>query len=188
MPGMCARGSFRYPEAEENQFGTASLRLLRAAANQMRRDTSDACGTDDSEECGHHHIPWYATILACKLTADKLGRFPGSGAATQRRPQQQLVTTSNRPTQDEGDLQADLEAVTAEVRNIEREVGFGLSVSDDIIKQVVAYRGSEFPTTAALIGGVAAQEAIKLLCKQFEPINNTFLWNGTERRGIMLEL
>lgn len=178
----------RYPEAEENLFGTASLKLLRAAVNQMRRDTSEAHALDVSEECGHHHIPWYATVLACKLAADKLGRFPGSATAIHPQPQQQPAMTSDRPTQDESDLQTDLEAVKAEVRTIEREVGSGLSVSDDIIKQIVAYRGSEFPTTAALIGGVAAQETIKLLCKQFEPINNTFLWNGTERRGIMLEL
>lgn len=187
----CAASSLRYPKASENTFGTASLRLLIAAAKQLSLCTNDSCSEGDPEDSGRHHIPWYTTILACKLAADKLGRFPGATTGVHPRPlgqQQTTATMSDLLMQRERLLSDDIEAVKAEVQNIEKAVGFGLLVTDDIIKQVVGYRGSEFPTTAALIGGVAAQETIKLLCKQFEPIRNTFLWNGTERRGIMMEL
>ncbi|KAL8431394.1 hypothetical protein Efla_001749 [Eimeria flavescens] len=173
----------RYPDPRENQFGTASLGLLIAAVEQMK------AGADDTEECGRHHIPWFVAALACKLAADSLGRFPGSGSALVSPTQQEQRSAEANPASNKSlELPTDVEAVTREVRKIEEAVGLGSFVCDEIIKQVVQYRGSEFPTTAALVGGVAAQEAIKLLCLQFEPINNTFLWNGTERRGLVLEL
>jgi amyloid beta precursor protein binding protein 1 len=31
---------------------------------------------------------------------------------------------------------------------------------------------------AAFLGGVAAQEACKLLMSQYVPLNNTFIWDG----------
>jgi hypothetical protein len=40
------------------------------------------------------------------------------------------------------------------------------------------YEGSQLHTIASFIGGVASQEAIKLLTHQFKPINNTYVFNG----------
>ncbi|KAL8272692.1 hypothetical protein Esti_003396 [Eimeria stiedai] len=174
----------KYPEAYDNLLGTASLRLLVAAVEQMNLASSPDSTPGDDDDCGRHHIPWYVTAVACKIAADKLGRFPGAvTAAKSHAAEQQGLTTDELVNEHKQSLTTDIEAVAAEVRKIEEKIGLGCFVPDDVIKQVVQYRGSEFPTTAALIGGVTAQEAIKLLCKQFEPVNNTFLWNGTERRG-----
>ncbi|PFH38441.1 ThiF family protein [Besnoitia besnoiti] len=86
--------------------------------------------------------------------------------------------------------------IDSDVDCLKREVGTLLSeinvadfaVDDKIIRQMVAFGGSEQHTTAAIVGGVAAQEAVKLICNQFEPINNTFIWNGIERKAEVLEL
>jgi len=40
------------------------------------------------------------------------------------------------------------------------------------------YEGAHIHTIASLLGGVASQEAIKLLVHQFKPINNTYVYNG----------
>ena len=40
------------------------------------------------------------------------------------------------------------------------------------------YEGSQLHTIGAVLGGVASQEAIKLLTHQFKPINNTYIFKG----------
>ncbi|KAL8435664.1 hypothetical protein ACSSS7_002325 [Eimeria intestinalis] len=178
----------KYPEPSDNLLGTASLKLLVAAVEQLKFASSPEAMPGDADECGRHHIPWYVTALACKIAADKLGGFPGAVTTAKPHAKQLRLATDELATEPKQSVSSDVKAVKAEVRKIEDKIGLGCFVPDEVIDQVVQYRGSEFPTTAALIGGVAAQEAIKLLCGQFEPINNTFLWNGTERRGIVLEL
>jgi len=50
------------------------------------------------------------------------------------------------------------------------------------------YGACEFPSVAALIGGVAAQEVIKVITGQFIPLNNTFIYNAIKQTSISLEL
>ena len=40
------------------------------------------------------------------------------------------------------------------------------------------YGAGELHATAALIGGIVAQEAVKLITHQYTPLNNTYVWNG----------
>ena len=40
------------------------------------------------------------------------------------------------------------------------------------------YGGSELHSVAAVMGGVASQEVLKLLTHQFVPLNHTFVFNG----------
>ena len=42
----------------------------------------------------------------------------------------------------------------------------------------VRYAGAELHTIAAIMGGVASQEAVKLITHQYVPLNNTYLYNG----------
>ena len=36
----------------------------------------------------------------------------------------------------------------------------------------------ELHNVAAVIGGIGAQEVVKIIMRQYEPVNNTFLFNG----------
>ena len=47
---------------------------------------------------------------------------------------------------------------------------------------------SELHTMAAYMGGVAAQEVIKIISGQFVPVNNTFIYNGMKQTSVTLEL
>ena len=40
------------------------------------------------------------------------------------------------------------------------------------------YGGAELHTVSAILGGIASQEAVKLITHQFVPVNNTFVYNG----------
>lgn len=50
------------------------------------------------------------------------------------------------------------------------------------------YGGCELHSVAAFMGGVAAQEIIKLLTNQFVPINNTLIYNAIKQLSVTVEL
>jgi len=50
------------------------------------------------------------------------------------------------------------------------------------------YGACEIPSVASLIGGVAAQEVIKVITGQFIPLNNTFIYNAIKQTSVSLEL
>ena len=52
------------------------------------------------------------------------------------------------------------------------------TASDATAVTLCRYADSEPHTTAALIGGIAAQEALKLLTRQFMPLDNTVAYCG----------
>ncbi|XP_055845452.1 nedd8-activating enzyme E1 regulatory subunit isoform X1 [Episyrphus balteatus] len=58
------------------------------------------------------------------------------------------------------------------------EWGVHSQISDDLIHEICSYGGAEVHTVSAFIGGCAAQEVIKLITKQYIPIDNTFLYNA----------
>lgn len=45
-------------------------------------------------------------------------------------------------------------------------------------EEVTRYAGVEVPSVAAIVGGVASQEVIKLLAGLYEPVDNTWVFNG----------
>eukprot|EP00339_Tiarina_fusa_P013613 CAMPEP_0117006030 /NCGR_PEP_ID=MMETSP0472-20121206/6410_1 /TAXON_ID=693140 ORGANISM="Tiarina fusus, Strain LIS" /NCGR_SAMPLE_ID=MMETSP0472 /ASSEMBLY_ACC=CAM_ASM_000603 /LENGTH=422 /DNA_ID=CAMNT_0004707391 /DNA_START=149 /DNA_END=1417 /DNA_ORIENTATION=+ len=59
--------------------------------------------------------------------------------------------------------------------------GLGVStglVSHESVQEICRFGGGEIHTISATLGGVAAQEIIKLITKQLVPFNNTFLLDG----------
>ncbi|CAN0282438.1 unnamed protein product, partial [Phaeothamnion confervicola] len=45
-------------------------------------------------------------------------------------------------------------------------------------QEMARYGGAELHNVAAVVGGVASQEAVKLITKQYVPVNNTVVFNG----------
>ena len=52
----------------------------------------------------------------------------------------------------------------------------------------VRYGGCEPHAVAALIGGIAGQEAVKLLTHQYLPLDNTYIFNGITGEAATLSL
>ncbi|XP_072940761.1 NEDD8-activating enzyme E1 regulatory subunit [Epargyreus clarus] len=49
---------------------------------------------------------------------------------------------------------------------------------DDHIHEMCRYGGVELHTVSAFMGGCIGHEAIKIVTKQYKPVNNTFIYNG----------
>lgn len=69
-----------------------------------------------------------------------------------------------------------------------RQSGGPASVRDDLIFEMCRYGAAELHPVAAIVGGVASQEVIKLVTGQFVPLNNTYIYNGLNGTGVVAEL
>ena len=84
--------------------------------------------------------------------------------------------------EDTVNLKASIAAVTAEYT-----VSSG-SICEDYVGEIVRYGASELHLVAAIMGGMAAQEAIKLITAQFVPLKGTLVYNGMTGTSFVLPL
>lgn len=52
------------------------------------------------------------------------------------------------------------------------------AVSDDLIEEVVRFGAAELHVMGAIMGGIAAQEVIKFITRQFVPIPGVLIYNA----------
>ncbi len=50
-------------------------------------------------------------------------------------------------------------------------------------QEITRYGGCELQNISALIGGIASQEAVKIITHQYVPLNNTYVFNGIASCG-----
>jgi amyloid beta precursor protein binding protein 1 len=62
------------------------------------------------------------------------------------------------------------------------------SPGDDRLRHWLRADGAQLHNTAAVLGGIASQEIIKLITHQYVPLNNTFIWNGLKGVSATLQL
>lgn len=64
----------------------------------------------------------------------------------------------------------------------------GLTLTKDLINEMCRFGAAELLAVAALIGGIASQEVIKLITKQLVPVCGTFIFNGIDHKSQLLSL
>lgn len=132
-----------------------------------------------------HHI----AFLAASAFATKHGRLPGASLEfTQLVQSLPSASPSPEPKQGEDVSEEDFEADAAELCVLARTEAAKFDADDDALQLVeqaateMARAGmSSIPSTAALMGGVAAQEAIKYITHQYTPEMNTVVYSGMEQ-------
>lgn len=62
------------------------------------------------------------------------------------------------------------------------------SIKPDFVREFCRSGGAELHSVAAFVGGVAGQEVIKLITRQYVPINNTFLYDAITSSSVTLQL
>ena len=60
-------------------------------------------------------------------------------------------------------------------------------VEESLIREMCRGANSHIVTIASVIGGIASQEIIKLLTRQFTPLQNTLLFEGNRAHGAVAE-
>ncbi|GKV33159.1 hypothetical protein SLEP1_g41693 [Rubroshorea leprosula] len=64
----------------------------------------------------------------------------------------------------------------------------GLTLTEDLINEICRFGVAELHSVAAFIGGIASQEVIKLITKQFVPMCGTYIFNGIDHKSQLLAL
>ncbi len=88
-----------------------------------------------------------------------------------------------------GPIESDILQMKTSVSNLLQEWGLSMySIRDNHIAEFCRYGGGEIHSVAAYVGGVAAQEVIKILTKQYVPLNNTYIYNAASCTSLTAEL
>ena len=74
-----------------------------------------------------------------------------------------------------------------------RELCTQLELGNDTVtlaqaKELLRYVDCEPHNIAAVVGGVVAQEAVKVITQQYQPLKNTYVYNGIAALGVQVEL
>lgn len=128
----------------------------RSVAQELKQ--ADLSGVDmEDEDTEQSPLIWYFLLRAVGAFASEFHRYPGSDDAKADQDGAWLVTKAQS-----------LAAGSAIADWIKADHALEMTRSCEV----------ELHNIAALMGGVAAQEAVKLITHQFEPINHTYLFNG----------
>lgn len=129
---------------------------------------------DVAEDPKQNPILWYLALRGADRFYTNHGRYPGTGDMIRDRDDlwELIQVISNEYLPSEGEVLADgLEGV----------------LTIDHATEVTRYGACELHNVAALIGGVASQEAVKIITHQYMPLNNTFIYNGVASIGYRFE-
>ncbi|KAK2186473.1 hypothetical protein NP493_199g06076 [Ridgeia piscesae] len=85
-------------------------------------------------------------------------------------------------------MEADIPKLKACVSKLLQDWGITQNVKDDYVHEFCRYGASELHSVAAYMGGVAAQEVIKVITHQFIPINNTYIYNAMKQSSITVQM
>ena len=136
------------------------------ARDDLLMSTMDPYETDPV----HTPLLWWIALRACDAFYDRHHHYPGKH-----------------------DQELALEADANEVYKCMLEIAFSLGLKDcdfikeqlldqekgkDLAREVVRYDEGEIHNIAAVVGGVASQEAVKLITGQYVPFDDTYVYNG----------
>lgn len=93
------------------------------------------------------------------------------------------------PGQFDGGLDEDISRLKTIAVSLLNDLGCnGSTLIEDLVSEMVRYGAAELHAVAAIIGGIASQEVIKLITGQFVPMTGTFIFNGIDHKSQLLHL
>ncbi|CAN6571601.1 unnamed protein product [Malus baccata var. baccata] len=93
------------------------------------------------------------------------------------------------PGQFDGLMDEDISRLKTTAVGLLSDVGCnGVTLNEDLINEMCRFGAAELHAVAAFIGGIASQEVIKLITRQFVPLSGTFVFNGIDQKSQLLSL
>jgi amyloid beta precursor protein binding protein 1 len=116
---------------------------------------------------------WYIGLRACHLFHIEKQRYPGN------------TTTDDDWEQDIDLLHQIIQQVCIDLQLHECDLITSTLLANDkkFASELARYANAEIHTIASVVGGVASQEAVKLITGQYVPLNNTYIYNGIASVG-----
>ncbi|KAI8971404.1 ThiF family protein [Pilobolus umbonatus] len=117
------------------------------------------------------NIYYYFAIFTADSFFDRHGRYPSNDEDND-----EFRITMIKAIREKG----------ASSEDIDKSIQYQLL--DKAIINFIRFRNIEIPNIASLVGGLVAQESIKLITHQYIPINNTCIFNGITSTSNVFEL
>mmetsp|Transcript_7492 Transcript_7492/g.24880 ORF Transcript_7492/g.24880 Transcript_7492/m.24880 type:complete len:560 (+) Transcript_7492:72-1751(+) len=115
----------------------------------------------------------YLLLRACDRFEAMRGHFPGA-----------LDSSS---TSDHHHLEDDTARLKGLLATLLSEYGApGATISDDLVAEMCRFGAAELHCVASVVGGMAAQEAIKVVTAQFVPLNGALIYNAVASSSAVL--
>ncbi|KAL5573331.1 hypothetical protein UlMin_022928 [Ulmus minor] len=93
------------------------------------------------------------------------------------------------PGQFDGAMDEDISRLKTTAVGLLSDLGCnGSTIAEDLINEMCRFGAAELHAVAAFIGGIASQEVIKLVTRQFVPMSGTFIFNGIDHKSQLLQL
>ncbi|XP_071957729.1 NEDD8-activating enzyme E1 regulatory subunit-like [Antedon mediterranea] len=148
---------------------SAFLRVIRCRSLTQEYSPDSAATQEISMnfENPDSEIYWYIMLRAADKFYSQYSYFPGTY-----------------------DDQVDSDSVKLKscVCSILQEMTLGSLPKEDYIQELCRYGACELHSVASFMGGVAAQEVIKIVTNQFVPFNNTYLYNAMTTTSATFQL
>jgi len=138
---------------------------FRTLEEEYRPSSPDDDSRDLSCECMDEEslMQWYLALRSAEIFREEHRHWPG-----QRCPDEDDAAVAA--------VVATLTQIAAPLAESFKVEGFAADVK--MLEEIVRAGGSELHVTSAVLGGIASQEAVKLLTKQYAPLNNTLIYDG----------
>lgn len=178
-------------EIESFAKHTAYLKLIRGRPLSDRLDTPDvnAMNMAFMDPINPITIPYHIALVASEDFASKNGgRYPGSNLALSLNitGSDGLEAKSEAELDSEPELEEDVSVLVnlAEARlslwGVELDKD-QTQLIEEACAEVARSGHADLPNTAALLGGIAAQEAIKLVTRQYISLDNVAIYDGVKQ-------
>ena len=96
---------------------------------------------------------------------------------------------SRWPGQFDSEVESDVSMLKQCVLEATKELNLSTTpMLDDLVSEFCRWGGSEMHNISSVMGGIASQEAIKAVTHQYIPLDNTFIFNGTNGTTATLQL
>jgi amyloid beta precursor protein binding protein 1 len=140
------------------------------APDDICEDLAMSTMEGDEERPDQTAMLFYLAFRGCQLFHSRYGRYPG----TVENYQQDVVPLHQCITQ-----------IVAKYKLRENDLIMDTLLkinsatdTNDYAAEMTRYGNAELHNVASVIGGVASQEAVKLITGQYVPLNNTYVYNG----------
>jgi len=150
----------------EQEYDSKTFRVDEV--NELLEEVAEKPETEDEEDenaslPAPNAVSYYLTLRAAESFQQKHGRLPG-----------QAKSGSSETV----NVKSDVKELTSLATEFYKEYGIKTQVEAAVVQEIVRGGGEEVHNIAAVIGGTASQEALKLILSQYVIANNTILFNG----------
>lgn len=164
---------YRYAQQQLTELNLPSETITDQETKLFCREIASACivrGTkiaDEYEKC--YKSQYIANEL--KMPNTLMGHYVALRAMDR-------FLTDHGCVPGECHVETDMAKMKSIASKLLHEWSVAVPLSDDLVHEFCRYGGAEIHSVSAFMGGCIAQELIKLITKQYKPINNTFIYNG----------